>query len=65
MEDLKTRVRTGIGVDGQDEEKAHEEFEEWIASVLERKEKKKKKGSRRRNKKGVVEDEEVEEEEEQ
>ncbi|MCJ1356698.1 MAG: hypothetical protein MMC33_006693 [Icmadophila ericetorum] len=63
MEEMRKKVRGAIGVEGQNEEKAEEEFEEWLAMVLERKEKKerrgKKKGKRRR---GEVEEEGEEEE---
>jgi hypothetical protein len=40
MEDARRKLRGGLGVDGtgRDEKQAEEEFEEWMASVLSRKE---------------------------
>ena len=47
LEDMRRKVRGGLGVDGsgRSESEAEEEFEEWIAGVLKRKEDK----ERRRN----------------
>ena len=44
IEDLRRKVRGGLGVDGSErsEQNVEEEFEEWIASVLQRKEEKQK-----------------------
>lgn len=44
MEDMRRKIRGGLGVDGsgRSEKDAEEEFEEWIASVLARKEDKEK-----------------------
>ena len=44
MEDARRKVRGGLGVDGsgRDENQAEEEFEEWMASVLSRKDAKEK-----------------------
>ncbi|KAI9829404.1 MAG: hypothetical protein M1819_006341 [Sarea resinae] len=45
LEDLKRRVRGGLGVDGsgKSEQEAEEEIEEWLVSVLARKDDKEKK----------------------
>lgn len=44
LEDLRRKVRGGMGVDGtgRNEKDVEEEFEEWLASVLERKAEKEK-----------------------
>ena len=44
LEDLRLKVRGGMGVDGtgRSEKDVEEEFEEWLASVLERKAEKEK-----------------------
>ena len=44
IEELQRKVRGGMGVDGtgRNEQDVEEEFEEWLASVLERKAKKEK-----------------------
>ena len=40
LEDLRRKVRGGLGVDGsgRDEQEVEAEFEEWLATVLARKE---------------------------
>jgi hypothetical protein len=40
MDDARRKLRGGLGVDGtgRDEKQAEEEFEEWMATVLSRKE---------------------------
>lgn len=45
MADARRKLRGGLGVDGsgRDEQEAEEDFEEWMASVLSRKEAKEKK----------------------
>ena len=45
MEDLRGRVRGGLGIDGtgKSEKEAEEEIEEWLATVLSRKDEKEKK----------------------
>ncbi len=45
LEDLRRLVRGGLGVDGsgRDESEVEEEWEEWLAGVLKRKEEKEKK----------------------
>ncbi|KAK5240225.1 hypothetical protein LTR16_010951, partial [Cryomyces antarcticus] len=55
LEDLRRKVRGGLGVDGsgKSERDAEEEMEEWLATVLARKEDKEK----RRKREGVVEEE--------
>ncbi len=42
MDDLRRSVRGGMGIDGtgRSESEAEEEFEEWMASVLDRKKRK-------------------------
>lgn len=42
LEDMRRRLRGGLGFDGsgRSEKDAEEEFEEWLATVLARKEKK-------------------------
>lgn len=42
VEELRRKVRGGLGVDGsgRSERDVEEEFEEWVAGVLERKERK-------------------------
>lgn len=40
MDDLRRFVRSGMGIEGKTEQDAEEELEEWVASVLERKERK-------------------------
>ena len=42
LEDMRRKVRGGLGVDGngRSEREVEEEFEEWIAGVLKRKEEK-------------------------
>ena len=49
MEDARRVVRGGMGVDGtgRAERDADEEFEEWIASVLERRDRKREEKRRR------------------
>jgi hypothetical protein len=44
MDDARRKLRGGLGVDGtgRDEKQAEEEFEEWMAMVLSRKEVKEK-----------------------
>lgn len=44
MDDARKKLRSGLGVDGtgRDEKQAEEEFEEWMATVLSRKETKEK-----------------------
>lgn len=48
MEELRQRVRGGLGVDGsgREEKDVEEEFEEWLAGTLERKRKKEVRGER-------------------
>ncbi|TKA82288.1 hypothetical protein B0A49_00441 [Cryomyces minteri] len=55
LEDLRRKVRGGLGVDGsgKSEMDAEEEMEEWLATVLARKEDKEK----RRKREGIVEEE--------
>jgi hypothetical protein len=45
MEDARRKLRGGLGVDGsgRSEEEAEEDFEEWLADVLSRKEAKERK----------------------
>ena len=38
MDEMRKKIRGGLGVDGGTEKDAEEEFEEWLATVLERKE---------------------------
>ena len=42
LEDMRTKIRGGLGIDGSDgrESKAEQEMEEWLATVLARKEEK-------------------------
>jgi hypothetical protein len=44
MDDARRKLRGGLGVDGsgRDEKQAEEEFEEWMATVLSRKDSKEK-----------------------
>ena len=44
MDDARRKLRGGLGVDGsgRDEKQAEEEFEEWMATMLSRKEAKEK-----------------------
>jgi hypothetical protein len=44
MDDARKKLRGGLGVDGtgRDEKQVEEEFEEWMATVLARKEEKEK-----------------------
>jgi hypothetical protein len=44
MDDARRKLRGGLGVDGsgRDEKQAEEEFEEWMATVLSRKDAKEK-----------------------
>lgn len=49
LEDLRRKVRGGMGFGGKSEREAEEEMEEWLASVLVRKEEK----VRRRGEGGV------------
>lgn len=46
IEELRRKVRGGLGVDGsgRSEKDVEEDFEEWVAGVLERKERKEEKG---------------------
>ncbi|KAI9668349.1 MAG: hypothetical protein M1829_005553 [Trizodia sp. TS-e1964] len=44
LEDLRGRVRVGMGVEGAEASRAEEEFEEWLASVLARKERREGRG---------------------
>ena len=55
MDEMRRKIRGGLGVDGGEgtEKDAEEEFEEWLASVLERKEEK----ERRREEMGQVQGE--------
>jgi hypothetical protein len=50
MQDLRRRIRGGLGVDGsgRSETDAEEEFEEWLATVLARKEEKERSGRKDR-----------------
>ena len=59
MADLRRKVRRGIGVEDRDDQEADEEMEEWLATVISRKETKEKK--RDEAKKGLVIKEEDEE----
>ena len=45
MDDMRRKVRGGLGVDGsgRSESNVEEEFEEWLATVLQRKEDKQRK----------------------
>ena len=49
MEDMRRKVRGGLGVDGsgRGESDVEEEFEEWLATVLERKKEKEEKRKRK------------------
>lgn len=49
MEDLRRKIRGGLGVDGsgRDEKDVEEEFEEWVVDVLARKEDKEEARKRR------------------
>ncbi|KAL1973821.1 hypothetical protein VTN31DRAFT_5381 [Thermomyces dupontii] len=40
MDDLRRFVRSGMGIEGRTEQDAEEELEEWVASVLDRRERK-------------------------
>jgi len=56
VNDLRTKIRGNLGVDGEGREsKADEEMEEWLATVLARKDEKKK---QKRAKKGATDDDE-------
>ena len=46
IDDLRRKIRGGLGVDGtgRNERAVEEEFEEWMASVLERKKRKEEAG---------------------
>lgn len=46
MDDMRRKIRGGLGVDGtgRTEQEAEEEMEEWLATVLDRKEKKRRTG---------------------
>ena len=48
LDDMRRLVRGGLGVDGsgRDESKVEEEWEEWLAGVLERKKEKEKRRKR-------------------
>ena len=59
MADLRRKVRRGIGVEDRDDQEADEEMEEWLATVISRKETKERK--REGAKKGLVIKEEDEE----
>lgn len=52
MDDMRRKIRGGLGIDGsgRSEKDAEEEMEEWLATVLARKEEKE-----RRRKEGVEE----------
>ena len=57
LQDLRRKVRGGLGVDGsgRSERVAEEEFEEWLATVIARKEEKRERregGEERRNERG-------------
>ena len=61
MEELRRKVRGGLGVDGsgRGEREVEEEWEEWLATTLERKERKRKEKAGddeegRRNERGRV-----------
>ncbi len=49
LDELRTRIRAGIGVQGSEKD-ANEEIEEWIATVLARKDDKEREQDRRREK---------------
>ena len=51
MDDARRKVRGGLGFDGsgRDAKDAEEEFEEWLATVLSRKEEKAKRGQQSAN----------------
>ena len=57
MDDARRKLRGGLGVDGsgRDETQAEEEFEEWMATVLSRKE------AKETNKAGAVQEKRVNE----
>ena len=59
MADLRRKVRRGIGVEDRDDQEADEEMEEWLATVISRKETKERKSEEA--KKGLVIREEDEE----
>lgn len=57
LDDMRRKVRGGLGVDGtgRGERQAEEEWEEWLATVLERKRRKEEEGKgdgERRNERG-------------
>ncbi|MCJ1245585.1 hypothetical protein MMC30_002789 [Trapelia coarctata] len=57
LEELRKEVRGGLGVDGtgRGESDAEDDWEEWLAGVVERKREKEKRRRRERAEKGIVE----------
>ncbi|PGH00048.1 hypothetical protein AJ79_08319 [Helicocarpus griseus UAMH5409] len=56
LDDLRRKVRGGLGVDGsgRSEQDVEEELEEWVVSVLDRKKEKEARGERVEGQRGVV-----------
>lgn len=64
IEDMRARVRKRIGLgDEKDVKDAEEEFEEWVAEILSRKEEKNSRRKRERRRKGEEDDDDDDDEE--